>query len=123
MVTELNEANLEQIIAREGIALVDCWAPWCRNCDDFGEVYERTAKRHPAHRFCSLDTEEQKKIRSVLGIQHLPTLMVFRDGLLLFKQAGSFDEEALASIIEQTASLDMDQVRFQLDAESSSSAA
>lgn len=113
-ILELNSANAGEVTSRDGIVLVDCWAPWCRNCDDFAEAYRAAASRHPAHLFASLDTQDQKDLRSALEIQHIPSLMVFRDGVLLFKQPGSFDEAMLDDIIAQAESVDMEEVRAEL---------
>jgi thioredoxin 1 len=111
---ELNSDNADEVTARDGIVLVDCWASWCRNCDGFAEAYRRAAERHPDHVFATLDTQEQKELRDSLGIRHIPSLLVYRDGVLLFKQAGSFDEATLDDIVAQARSLDMDLVRAEL---------
>lgn len=123
MVLPMNEANFEPITARDGIALINCWAPWCPNCDGFGKAYAVASERHPGLRFASLDVQAEKRIRTTMNIQHVPTLMIFRDGLLVFKQPGNFDESALEDLIHQVENLDMDRVRAELEAEQDSSAA
>ena len=107
----LSESNFSETVQKEGIALVDCWASWCKACKEFQPVFEATAKRHPTHRFAKLNTQEEKKLVESLGINHIPTLMLFRDGLLLFKQPGYFDENGLNDIIAQGESLDMEEVK------------
>jgi thioredoxin 1 len=114
MTVEINSENYEEITSATGIVLVDCWASWCHNCKEFAESYRRTAARHPDHVFATLDTQEQKELRSALGIEHIPCLMVYRDGVLLLKQPGSFEEAGLDDIIAQAESLDMDTVRAEL---------
>jgi thioredoxin 1 len=109
--------NFGAVTSREGLVLVDCWASWCRNCDEFAEHYRRAAAKHPKHLFAKLDTQEQKELRSALGIQHIPSLLLYRDGLLLFNQPGSYDEAALDDIIAQAESLDMDRVRAEMASE------
>jgi thioredoxin 1 len=80
-------------------------------------VFRRVASKHPQHRFAQIDTDAEKELRESLGITHVPSLLVFRDGLLLFKQSGKFDEETLDNIIAQAESLDMRQVRAELAGE------
>ena len=109
--------NFEAIISRRGIVLVDCWAHWCGSCWEFRSKFERTALRHPRHIFASLDSEANRDLVRVLGVEKLPTLLVFRDGILLFQQAGNFEENELESIIDQAEQLDMDWVRAEIAAE------
>jgi len=111
MTVELNSSNFEQITSKRGIVLVRGWASWCRNCDEFAEAFGRAAANHPDHVLATLDTQKEKDLRSALGIEHIPCLMVYRDGLLLFKQAGSYDENALNDIIAQAESIEMERVR------------
>jgi thioredoxin 1 len=115
-VVELNQENFREVTSQDGIVLVDCWAEWCRNCDEFAEAYGRVASRYPSHTFASLDTQKEKDLRGALGIQHIPSLMLFRDGLLLFNQPGNFDEATIGDVISQAESLDMDAVRAEIEA-------
>ena len=101
----------------DGIVLVDCWAPWCGACGDFAPVFERTAARHPDHTFAKFNTQEHVEYTAELGIQHVPTLMLFRDGLLLFKQPGYYEEDRLSDILDQAESLDMKEVRASIERE------
>jgi thioredoxin 1 len=123
MTHEMTRDNFEALTSRDGIVLVDCWAPWCRNCDEFAETYRRSAAKHPDHAFVTLNTSEQKDVRTALGIQHIPSLLVYRDGLLLFAQPGSYDEATLDDIIAQTEGLDMDTVRAEMASQGSESSA
>ena len=120
---ELNAGNFAQITSLEGVVLVDCWAPWCSNCDDFAKSYSRAAARHPANVFATLNTQEQKDVRAELGVQYVPSLLVYRDGLLLFQQPGSYDEDALNDIVHQAEGLDMDLVRKEIASATDSTSA
>jgi thioredoxin 1 len=111
----VDRSSFEPTVSREGIVLIDCWAAWCGACERFGPAYERAAERHPEHVFAKLDTQAEKELVTELGIEHIPTLMLFRDGILLFKQPGSFEEDGLEDIVAQAESLDMDLVRAELE--------
>ena len=106
-----------------GIVLVDCWAAWCRNCDEFAEEYRKASTKSPEVTFATLDTQDQKELREELGIQQIPSLIVFRDGVLLFKQPGSYPQAELEKIVAQAESLNMDEVRAALAAQENSTAA
>jgi thioredoxin 1 len=114
MIVEMNPGNFDDLTSSGGIVLVDCWASWCANCDEFAGEYRKAAARHPEHVFATLDTQEQRELRSALGIRHIPSLMLYRDGVLLFNQPGSYDEKTLDDIIAQAESLDMEKVRSEL---------
>ena len=115
MITELNRSEFERAVARPGILLVDCQAAWCGSCGGFADVFRSVSEKHPRHRFCQIDTDAEKELREILGITHVPSLLIYRDGVLLLKQAGKFNEESLNSMIAQAESLDMDEVRAELN--------
>jgi len=117
MISKLNHVEFEQALARPGILLVDCQAAWCGSCGSFADVFRRVAEKHPGHRFAQIDTDEEKELREALGITHVPSLLLYRDGMLLFRQAGKFDEDTLDDVIAQAESLDMQEVRAELAAE------
>lgn len=117
MITDLSHAEFEQAAQRPGILLVDCQAAWCGSCGGFADVFRRVAVKHPRHAFAQIDTDAEKELRESLGITHVPSLLVYRDGVMLFKQPGKFDEESLDQIIAQAESLDMEQVRAELAGE------
>lgn len=119
MPVELTQANYQKILADGVIVLVDCWAASCGACNALGPVFAKVSERHPRHTFAKLDTLAEEELTSVFDIVHVPTLMLFRDGLLLFKQAGNFDYARLEDIIGQAEALDMDAVRADLEGESS----
>lgn len=112
----LNESNYEQEVSAKEIVVVDCWAAWCGACKDFTPVYERIAEKFPKHTFGKLDTQAEKNLVSKLGIEHIPTLLLYREGILLFKQPGYYDEAQMEDILQQAESLDMDVVRADIAA-------
>jgi thioredoxin 1 len=114
--TELTEANFEGFIAQGGIAIVDYWAAWCGPCRAFAPVFEAAADKHPDIRFGKVDTEAQQGIAAAFEIQAIPTLMVFRDNILLFNEAGALPAAAFDKLIEQVRGLDMDEVRREVAA-------
>ena len=115
MIIELSDSNFEQVVRLPGIVVVDCWAAWCGTCKQFEKVYERVAEKHSQHTFAKLDTETHKDLRSALGISHIPNLLLYRDGVLLFNEPGNYDEEALSGIISQAVALDMAKVLSEME--------
>jgi len=114
MTTEINAANFENTIEKNGIVLIDWWAPWCGPCRSFGPIYERVAERHPDITFGKVNTEDEQELASGMGIQSIPTLMIFRDQILLYAQPGLVPEPALDDLVAQAQALDMDEVRRKL---------
>ena len=110
----LSKENFEETVTREGIVLVDCWAPWCGPCRMFGPVFESASEKHPGHVFGKLNTEDEPEMAAFLEVRSIPTLMVFRDGILLFRQAGALPEAALDEIISQVEALDMAEVKSRI---------
>lgn len=113
----LHKENFEGSVSGGGIVVVDCWARWCPACKTFRPVYEKVAAKHPEITFGSLNTEAEKSLVSNLGIEHIPTLLLYRDGILLFQQPGYYDEEQMEDILQQAESLDMDLVRSEIVAD------
>ena len=113
-ITEITAANFEATVAQAGMLLVDWWAPWCGPCRTFGPIYDRVAERNPDITFGKVNTEEQQEFAGGVGIQSIPTLMIFRDQVLLFSQPGLIPEAALDDLIAQARALDMDEIRRQL---------
>lgn len=111
---ELTEDNFEQTVSQDGIVLVDAWAEWCGPCKRFGPVFEKASEDHSDAVFGKLDTEANPGIAAALQIQSIPTLMVFRDSILVFREAGALPPAALEDLIQQVKGLDMDEVRRQV---------
>ena len=114
---QLTVGNYRSILTQHGIVLVDCWARSCGACKVLGPIYAKVAERHSQHTFAKLDTLAEDELTSTLDIVHVPTLLLYRDSILLFKQAGNFDEARLEDIIAQAAALDMDAVRADIESE------
>jgi thioredoxin 1 len=107
-IVELDQPTFEALVGSPGIVFVDCWAAWCGACKSFRPVFEDAARRHPTCTFAKVDTQQHKALAAALGIEHIPSLVLYRDGLLLFNQPGYFDAAGLDEIISQAESLDMD---------------
>jgi thioredoxin 1 len=112
--TELTIDNFESHVKDDDILLVDFWADWCGPCHQFAPTYEAASEANPDITFGSINTEEQQELASAAGIQSIPTLMAFRDGILVFAQPGALPPPALDQVIEGVRGLDMDDVRRQI---------
>lgn len=111
---DITEANFKGEVEKDGIVLIDWWAPWCGPCRMFGPTYEKVAQKNPDITFGKVNTEEQQSLAGAFDIRSIPTLMILRDKVLLYSQAGALPEAALEDLIKQVRALDMDKVRSEI---------
>ncbi|MCB1725252.1 MAG: thioredoxin [Gammaproteobacteria bacterium] len=116
-VVELTKDNFEEVVTSNDFVIVDFWAPWCGPCRSFAPTYEKVSTDHPDVVFAKVNTEEEQEIAGHFQIRSIPTLMIFRDKIIIFSEAGALPESAFRELVKKAGELDMDEVRRQVEAQ------
>ncbi len=111
---ELTQENFDDIIQNNNLVLIDFWASWCGPCKTFGPIFEAASDRHTDIAFAKVDTEAQRQLAGDYQIRSIPTLMIFKENIIIFNQAGMLPVQALEDVIGKAKSLDMDMVRAEI---------
>jgi len=111
---DLTLEDFEKTVLSEGITFVDFWAEWCGPCKSFAPIFEKASEDNPELTFAKVDTEAEQQLSQMAGISSIPTLMIFRDGILLFNQPGALPAPALEELIGKVQELDMDEVKAEI---------
>ena len=113
-VVELTKENFEQVVTSNPTVVVDYWAPWCGPCRGFAPVFEQVSAEHPDVVFAKVNTDEEQEIAAHFQIRSIPTLMVFRDQIIVFSQPGALAKGAFQQVVQKAKEIDMDEVRKQI---------
>jgi thioredoxin 1 len=114
---EVTEKNFKDVVEKDGIVLLDWWAPWCGPCRTFAPIFKKSAAKHPDIAFGKVNTEAEQGLAAAFDIRSIPTLMILRDQVLVFSQPGALPEAALEDLVRQARELDMEKVRAQIAAD------
>ena len=116
-VVELNKESFEQTVNENDFVIVDFWAPWCAPCRSFAPTYEKVSNDFDDVVFAKVNTEDEQEIATHFQIRSIPTLMIFREKIIIFSQAGALPEQAFRQLVDRARELDMNEVRAQIEAE------
>ena len=116
-VVELTKDNFEDVVTNNGFVIIDFWAPWCGPCKNFAPTFEKVSEDHPDVIFAKVNTEEEQEIAAHFQIRSIPTLMIFRDKIIIFSEAGALPESAFRELVGKAGELDMEEVRRQVAAQ------
>lgn len=119
-VVELTKDSFEEAVTENKFVIVDFWAPWCGPCRSFAPVFEKISEDHPDIVFAKVNTEEQQEIAAHFQIRSIPTLMIFREKIIIFSEAGALPESAFKDLVTKAGELDMAEVRKQIEEQQSS---
>ena len=114
MVMEVTKENFAEVIENNDIIIVDFWAPWCGPCRSFAPTFEKVAEANPDTAFVKINTEQEQELASHFQIRSIPTLMVFREKVVIFAQPGVLPESALTTLLTEVKALDMEQVHKEI---------
>ncbi|MDO8703972.1 MAG: thioredoxin [Sulfuricaulis sp.] len=117
---EVTQENFHQVVSGNNMVVVDFWAPWCGPCRSFAPAYEAASEKYPDVVFAKVNSEEQQTLAGHFQIRSIPTLMIFREKIIIFAQPGALPPAALDQVIEQAKALDMDEVRREIEKENTS---
>jgi thioredoxin 1 len=110
----LTTENFNEEVENHSITILDFWAPWCGPCKSFGPIFEKVSEEYPDILFGKVNTEDQQELGGYFQVRSIPTVMILREGVMVFSQAGMLPEDALKDILTQVVALDMDKVREEI---------